>query len=70
MKRTRFSGNNKNKLGELGQLRLLASGLVERAQIAKRLGLSYGTDRDIYTALGYPKTLKLFARKSIVPTRG
>ena len=37
------------------QLRNLASNLVGRATLAARMGKSYGTDRDIYTALGYNK---------------
>ena len=35
------------------QLKALASNLVGRATLAARMGKSYGTDRDIYTALGY-----------------
>ena len=42
---------------EMGQLRVLASALVSRANIAKRLGQSYGGDRDLYQALGYSKSL-------------
>jgi len=33
------------------------SELVSRVKLAGRLGQQYGTDRDIYEALGYPKTL-------------
>jgi len=33
------------------------SELVSRAKLAAKLGQQYGTDRDIYEALGYPKTL-------------
>jgi hypothetical protein len=33
----------------------LASVLLGRAELAARMGKSYGTDRDIYTALGYTK---------------
>jgi len=34
----------------------LASMMVERAGYADRLGKSFGTDRDLYTVLGYTKT--------------
>ena len=37
------------------QLRVLASTLLGRAEVAARMGKTYGTDRDIYTALGYTK---------------
>jgi len=43
---------------ELKGLRVLASALVSRSNIAKRLGMSYGGDRDLYQALGYSKTLQ------------
>jgi len=33
------------------------SELVSRAKLASKLGQQYGTDRDIYEALGYPETL-------------
>lgn len=52
---------NKNKVKDIlgkelnDQLRNLASNLVGRATLAARMGKSYGTDRDIYTALGYNK---------------
>lgn len=37
------------------QLKTLASNLMGRAQIAARMGKSFGTSRDIYEALGYTK---------------
>lgn len=37
------------------QLKTLASNLMGRANLASRMGKSFGTDRDIYTALGYTK---------------
>ena len=41
---------------ELVALRTLASVLLERAALAGRLGKSFGTDRDLYKALGYIKS--------------
>lgn len=43
----------------------LSSALAQRANLAARLGKSFDDDRDLYEALGYPKTLQfdnLFAR--------
>jgi phage-related protein (TIGR01555 family) len=37
------------------QLKTLASNLMGRAELAARMGKSFGTDRDIYAALGYTK---------------
>ena len=36
-------------------LRILATQMVGRAQLASRLGQSFGTDRDLYVSLGYTK---------------
>lgn len=47
---------NSSRMGEMGQLRQLASVMVERAAVSQRLGLSYGDDRDLYHALGYNKS--------------
>lgn len=41
---------------QVNRIRILSE-LVSRAKLAERLGQQYGTDRDIYEALGYPKTL-------------
>ena len=49
MKRTAPTKINK------AELQALSSVLVERATLMSRLGMSYGTTRDIYTALGYVK---------------
>lgn len=47
-----------NKMGtNEAQLLSLASSLVSRANFATRLGMSYGGDRDIYKALGYPTNI-------------
>ena len=46
---------NQQQPSELLALRTLASTLVSRATLAAQLGKSYGGDRDVYTALGYPK---------------
>jgi len=35
------------------QIQALTSMVVARAQLASNLGMQYGTDRDIYQALGY-----------------
>lgn len=37
------------------QIKTLASDLMGRANLASRMGKSFGTDRDIYEALGYTK---------------
>lgn len=37
------------------QLKTLASNLMGRAELASKMGKSFGTDRDIYEALGYTK---------------
>jgi len=47
----------KRRSAESQKLVVLASELVSRATLAQKLGQSYGTARDIYTALGYPKIL-------------
>ena len=43
---------NRTKLST-GQMQTLTSQLIGRAQLASKLGQQYGTDRDIYEALGY-----------------
>jgi len=45
---------NRTKLSP-NQIQNLTSQLVGRAQLAAKLGQQYGTDRDIYEALGYKK---------------
>ena len=72
MKRTKFTrrDNGPEFSGLLGRLipnegspkerfltALAATTLLSRAQYASKLGLSYGGDRDIYAALGYPRIL-------------
>lgn len=51
--------NNVLPMGDGGsddpRLLALASALLGRAELAARMGKSYGTSRDIYTALGYTK---------------
>jgi hypothetical protein len=47
----------KLQANEKQQLYALASELAMRSILASRLGQSYGGDRDIYAALGYPKIL-------------
>jgi phage-related protein (TIGR01555 family) len=59
-KRTTLTTNEKQLVGmsrEKDALRSMASALVARATMAAQLGTSYGGDRDLYTVLGYPKTL-------------
>jgi len=41
----------------LNKLQSLVSVVSSRAQLQQQLGMSYGTDRDLYTILGYPKTI-------------
>lgn len=43
------------KVNEVKQALMALSALTVRADIASRLGKSFGDDRDIYTALGYKK---------------
>jgi hypothetical protein len=43
------------ELDELKRFSALSSAITSRAQVASRLGQSYGGDRDIYNALGYSK---------------
>lgn len=38
-------------------LRTFASALVARANLSAKLGMSFGTDRDLYQALGYKQTI-------------
>lgn len=51
----------KNKIGQIpgnilnDELKTLASDLMGRAGLASKMGKSFGTDRDIYEALGYTK---------------
>jgi len=51
---------------QVNRIKVLSE-LVSRAKLAGRLGQQYGTDRDIYEALGYPLTLsyKDFAARYI-----
>lgn len=63
MKRIKVKSNiTKNKVpvvisnNEDNQLKALATALLGRAQVMARMGKSFGTARDIYTALGYTKT--------------
>jgi hypothetical protein len=37
---------------------VLQGGLLSRGSMMSRLGMQYGTDRDVYQALGYPTTLR------------
>ena len=48
---------NRTKLST-SQIQALTSQLVGRANLASKLGQQYGTDRDIYEALGYPLDIK------------
>jgi len=48
---------NRTKLST-GQIQALTSQLVGRAELAAKLGQQYGTDRNIYEALGYPLDIK------------
>ncbi len=45
------------KIHMMPQLRAMASELVSRAALQASLGKSFGGDRDLYTALGYPTSL-------------
>ena len=57
MERTKQkSAVDKKKMAEMVQF---YSALVSRAQLAARLGLQYGNDREIYEALGYKTELKV-----------
>jgi uncharacterized protein len=58
MERTRSPIKN-DKLLTQRDLQVLASTLVARNQLASRLGLQYGGERDLYQALGYTATEQL-----------
>lgn len=56
-KRVNTNSNNVKAVSySPNQLKAL-SALVARAQLASHLGYSFGTDRDLYTALGYKRNL-------------
>lgn len=63
MQRTKFNTNsstkdNKDTIQTLRQKVNTLSTLVQRNNWATTLGMQYGTDRDLYQALGYPTELK------------
>jgi hypothetical protein len=60
-KRTKGIAANKkkSKLPQMDGLQHLASALLSRSNFATQLGQSYGGDRNIYTALGYPTAAQL-----------
>jgi len=51
-----FKKNTKKLQEQVNRINTLSE-LVSRAKLAAKLGQQYGTDRDIYEALGYPTTL-------------
>ena len=52
-----FSGENDPKLQrQMREIRFLESALASRAELAGKLGMSFGGDRDLYSALGYSKS--------------
>ena len=55
MKRDKFNTNNKD-LANMAKLQTLST-LTNRMALGQQLGLQYNGDRDIYEALGYPKTI-------------
>jgi hypothetical protein len=54
------SGINANQLQRIKTLEnvVLQGGLLSRGSMMSRLGMQYGTDRDVYQALGYPLNLR------------
>jgi len=46
----------KTKMNKDAQIQALSQ-LVSRVMLASKLGMQYGTDRDLYQALGYPLTI-------------
>lgn len=60
MKRTnspQTNGTTNGVASQAAQLQML-SALASRVKLASQLGLSHGGDRDIYSTLGYPATIK------------
>ena len=53
MVRTKHNGQDKEVT--TSELALALNGMLDRLSFARRLGWSYGDDRKIYEALGYPK---------------
>lgn len=51
MQRTKFTTSQQDKQGSFATL---ASAILSRARLGKELGKSFGGDRDLYEALGYP----------------
>ena len=47
----------KSKIHNLNS-QLISGNIVSRAEMAARLGYQYGTDRDVYQALGYPTIIE------------
>jgi len=56
MQRTKPKSNGEKKF-TVNEFQALASEVIGRAQLAANLGFQYGTDRDLYQALGYKVTL-------------
>lgn len=49
---SKLNVNEKQKL--VGQLHAMTSAIISRAELAAKMGMSFGTDRDLYKVCGYP----------------
>lgn len=57
MERTKINGQTKQNPEQLASRMQTLSAVTARLKLASSLGQSYGGDRDVYEALGYPKDI-------------